>query len=43
MLGRTICEELLDFEVVATDLANLPQMPHWKDALAEFMNREFHK
>ena len=24
-------------------LANLPQMPHWKDALAEFMKREFHK
>ena len=22
-------------------LANLPQMPHWKDALAEFMAREF--
>ena len=24
-------------------LANLPPMPHWKEALAEFMKKEFHK
>ena len=34
-------EKGIDMKVIDTEIAGLPPMPHWKDALKEFMELEF--